>query len=391
MISLDKFECNARLYERKFKRYVEKHGSFCTVNGAVNTIVDYGKHTISLITESGSGKVNKLSRQKLREEIPYVFFKRNCTRMDLDKQNHRFTSAMLGILFKIFEDIAYIQRLVNGLVRLVLKGVRFHFSGIVRGPEDIKLIKENGGHFGLMDFYNIRKDKTGNWLRYLTDNQMYCLVDSGAWSVYSANQKRREKSKQIGSQLELFPTDENITVEDYARFINQYKAHPLIVGFFNLDVIHNPVATKENYKKLVSLTHHPIIPVWQCNDSFDSLHQLVNEEHELIAIGGTVPLMVSGRMDHLKAIFTRIFEAFPTQPFHWLGGANHLLQDYNWFSGDSSAWMNARKNGTNKLYMPDGRKVNDPDHMSVLEIMKQNICYFASLEDSYEAQLSFSL
>jgi hypothetical protein len=77
-------------------------------------------------------------------------------------------------------------------------------------------------------------------------------------------------------------------------------------------------------------------------------------------------------------------------PVHGLGIANDLLLNFPLFSTDSIVWVNARKNGTRKLYLDTGEKINAQPDISLLEISRQNIRYLAGLEDSYEKpQVSF--
>lgn len=365
----------ARTLERSFMRKVKKQPVFFTVKGKVNTVSSYSKDSISFTTSTG-GKTHNLSRKKLRQAIKYVYFNRTATRNDLE-QYSPFTSALLAMLVKCFKELAIIQKLKHGLYRLSLKGCRFFFGGCEQAPKDMEMVANEGGRFVLLNYHKLRNQKYKIFLHHLERLQLYAVIDSGAFSFF--NEKEKEQ------QLELFPSD---PLEEYAYFINEIKDHPSILGFFSLDVIGNPSATKENYKRLKRMTNATIYPVWQVADSFEELDKMVAEGHELIGIGGTVPMLLRNQIKKVKKIFDQVFNHhYNGQPFHWLGGANHLLCEYPFFSSDSTSWLNPRKNGERKVYNEKGYKVIAPMKMNMKEIMQQHIKFLSNLEKSHETQL----
>lgn len=108
-------------------------------------------------------------------------------------------------------------------------------------------------------------------------------------------------------------------LKGYADFINANKNNPRIIGFFPLDVIGDPEATKENYAKLKAMVPGAnLIPVFQVSGSLKSLEMLVDEEHEVIALGGLIPLMKKG-LNHCRAALDRIFNFYSNVNFHFLG------------------------------------------------------------------------
>lgn len=370
---------HARTYERKFFRYIKKQGYFKTVTGKVNRLFSCTGEHLVFQTEKSDSELS-ISRYKIRRAINFVFFKRMAIRKDME-QFSKYSSALFGVLFKIFEDICFIQKMANGLLRLSLKGLRFYFSGVPRSKKDMKMIAEEGGTHVLLSFYDIKHNTNMLWLRYLEEFGLHAIIDSGAFSIYSAN-KRKKDSKAKGNlmQLELFEMEETISVEEYATFINHFKDHPQIVGFLNLDVIGDPGATKENYHKLKSLTDCEIIPVWQINDTFENLEEIVKDCPSLIGLGGSVPLLKKNQKDQVREIFDEVFSRFPSERFHWCGGANDMLLDYNWASSDSSSWLSARKNGEKKVYLPNGVRVIAKDNMTTQEVMRQQIRFLSCLE-----------
>ncbi|QOY37701.1 hypothetical protein AWH56_009010 [Anaerobacillus isosaccharinicus] len=368
---------DARSIERAFKRQMEKKGWFTTANGTTNTIVSYTGQYI-VINSSKSTKPLSISRERLRKAISFTYFKRTIIRKDMEKYS-KFHSAIFGMMFAIFRDKAKLQKLKKGF-RITLKGLRYFFGGCEQAPADMELVSKQGGKFLLLSHHYLRKQRRENWLGHLERLDLYAVIDSGAFSEYT-----KGKKKKANEQLTLFKED---PIEEYARAINQLKNHPRIIGFFPLDVIGDPAATKINYDKLVQITKGAkIYPVWQISDTYEALEQLVSEEHELIGIGGTVPLLKTNRVNEVRSIFKKVFESHPTQPFHWLGGANEMLCEFAFYSSDSIAWLNPRKNDEMKIYDESGKRRFTND-LSMLEIMQHNICFLLGLEHNYEKQLT---
>ncbi|WP_050182627.1 hypothetical protein [Domibacillus robiginosus] len=190
-------------------------------------------------------------------------------------------------------------------------------------------------------FYLRRKKNLDDWLQKLQEAEIRLLVDSGAFTLYN--------------RLEKGCNEEQITIEEYAEFIN--ANHEKIHGYFNLDVINDPNQSEINYELLTKLTGKRPIPVWQCDtqkwhrSDWDSLDRIVQEDHELIAIGGTVLLGKQAGpkyQDEVKRkLFKEVFRRYPEQNFHWLGGSSNLLLEFPFFSADSSGWINGRKKQSN--------------------------------------------
>lgn len=377
----DKYQFKARTLERKFKRKMTKYPVFYTATGKVNTVTEYSAKSFSFKTERNRAGLT-ISIKGLRQAITYLYFKRTAIRKDLEPFSN-YSSALFGVLQEIFSSISKMQRSANGLLRLTLQSVRFYFSGLCRSPGDMKLISQEGGEFVILSYYHLRSQKSEVFLKYLKKYNLKAMIDSGAYSVYQALENKKKVKE---SQLSLFD-DTNIppiSIDEYAAFINRHKESPYIVGFINLDVIGDPTKTKENYKELVKRTNIEIIPVWQVTDSYDELQRLVDESPSLICIGGCVPLLKTNQKEKVESILEKVFTICKEVPLHGLGIANELIHKYPFFSSDSIAWANARKNGTRKLYTEVGQKINADDYMSLYEVLVQNIRYFAELEFLYE-------
>ncbi|KZE67981.1 hypothetical protein AWM68_17570 [Fictibacillus phosphorivorans] len=377
------YSLNARKVEREFQRKVTKRGFFQTAKGCMNYVVGYGKDSLSFKTDKSKDPL-KINRKTIRKAISFFFFSRTSIREDMEKFS-KFSSAIFAIVYACFEKNSKLQLLKNGLYRLSLLGTRFFASGLERDPAVMKLYKEINGKYVLYNYMSILESP--NCLQKLDEHDMYCLIDSGAFTLFNQKKKKRQKL-----QHDLFSEEslDDMVLEGYARFMNANKDNPRIIGFLPLDCIGNAEKTRENYTKLKALTDAKIYPVWQCTDSLGELDTIVREEHEIVFIGGLVPY-VSKRKDFIRDVLNRVTNRYPNVNFHLLGIADELLIDYGIFSADSTAFLNARKyDDGRKVYIPNGERVEAPEHMSTVGIIKQNLMFLSGLEGCINPQLSIN-
>jgi len=375
------YTLKARTVERKFKRSVCKRGYVSTAKGNTNFLVDYGKSHVALKTEKGSQSI-RISRQNIRKAISFFFFRRSAIREDFALFSN-FTSAIFGIVMDCFKGLSKLQVLKGGLFRLSLLGTRFYASGLERDRAILKLLKTLNGKYVLYNYKSILESPS--CLDMLEEYDLYALIDSGSFSEFKKN-----LNAKVINQQQLFEdeTMNEMLLEGYASFINLHKDNPRILGFFPLDSVGDPTRTKINYKKLKQLTNAKIYPVWQFTDSMDELDRLVEEEHEMIAVGGLVPY-ISNRKSIIRDVMNNVKRQHPSINFHGLGVADELLNEY-FFSADSTAFLNARKYSEGrKVYLPGGERVTAPGAMTTLEIIKQNLMYLTGLEEVTESQLYF--
>jgi len=115
----------------------------------------------------------------------------------------------------------------------------------------------------------------------------------------------------------------------------------------------------------------------------------VEEDHEVIAIGGTVHLGLRAGprlQNQVKdELFGEIFKRHPTQNFHWLGGSSKIILKYPFFSADSSGWLQGRKK--NQIYYFDEN--NDisttlKNDWSFEQCISYNVSTLSLLEEFYE-------
>ncbi|MFT9494379.1 MULTISPECIES: hypothetical protein [Bacillota] len=380
------YRLNARSVERRFQREVIKKGYYLTAKGCINRLIDYRKTKIIIATEKGEGTIS-ISRKNIRKAISYFYFKRTAVREDFSFCN--YTSAIFAIVYACFSGISKLQILKNGLYRLSMKGTRFFASGLERDPFIFKTLKELGGKYVLYNYKNVIESP--GCLEELDRHNMYCLIDSGAFTLFN---ERKKLKKAAHKQQTLFAEEslDEMVLEGYAKFINENMENPRILGFFPLDCVGNPEKTKNNYRKLVRLAPAATIyPVWQCTDSVEELNRLVSEEHEMIGIGGLVPFL-SKRKPFVREILAKVTTRHPNVNWHALGVADELLMDYGIFSADSTAFLNARKYAEGRrIYLPSGERVKVPNEMDTIEIIKQNLLFLIGLEKVSEPQLSFIL
>lgn len=343
---------NAREVERCFIRKLKKAGQFVTANGNENMYVDHSQKTIQFKTES-SKKPLTISRKKLRKAISYTFKARTIIRKDLEAYSS-FSSALLGILIKVFDKLAKIHRTPRGLIRLTLIGVRYFFAGLDRSVRDMEVAAANGCKYVLLTYAHIRNRV--KWKEHIERLGLKILLDSGAFTLWKA----RQKGKIV----------ENILVEEYADFIEKHRH--LLYGWLNLDVIGNVTASKANAEYLKGRNLAPI-EVWHIQSSLEDLEQLVNEDHAVIAIGGSVGTSEPKRF----AIFSKVFNKFPEQNFHFLGGSSKLLHVFKWFSADSTGWLAGRKYGA--IIDEKGQR-RAPESWDGIKCLAYNARNLASLE-----------
>lgn len=99
----------------------------------------------------------------------------------------------------------------------------------------------------------------------LTESGVRVLVDSGAFSA-----------DRLGAKID---------VDDYATMLKE--VHGKVDGYFTLDVMRNPDASRENHLYLKSLGLCPI-PIYQSTDmKFEDLEDFLEDE-SYVAIGGLV-------------------------------------------------------------------------------------------------------
>ncbi|MDQ0255537.1 hypothetical protein J2S74_002919 [Evansella vedderi] len=367
---MDQFDVKAIKKEREFFKKIKADSYFLTGKGKKNFIEKVTPTAIFVRTKK-SKVAFKITRKRLREAIKLMFYKRTATRKELEGYC-KYNSALMGLLRLIFISIAKFKTTVKGLLRLILRGNRHFLSGVARAPGDMELATDHNHHFFLMSYFHIRDDTNENWLYHARRLNAKILIDSGAYSVYAAQLK--------GEKVEP------ISVEDYAAFILKHQKRSVYFGCLNLDVIGDNKQTRKNAQYLRERGVKGLIEVWHPqSDDWAELWRMVHkEDHPVIAIGGTAFLNEKKKVELFDELYTR----FPNQPFHILGGASQTLYQYEWFSSDSTSWLNARKYRT--LITPHGH-VEAPEDWSTKECLVFNVEQLNKLEDNYDGNHQIDL
>lgn len=348
--------------------FVRKHGkqgyTFFTVKEArPNIIQRVSDKYIYVRTEKGSTDI-RIPRSNLRRALAFFFYRRVTTLKRLIKINS-FSSALAAIIKTIMIGICKVSITKTGAVRLTLRGLRYIFSGLSKGKDDVRIVKENGGQFVLLNYYTIRNDLSEKWkhnLLALGFDYKCVILDPGEKSMHDAMLKGKH----------VKPID----IDEYAAFVIRHS--DIIHQYLTLDKIGDPLTTKRNSDYLDRLVGRKPVPIYHIQSPMEALQEIVNEGHDLIAIGGSALRSVSPK--RREAAFRDIFERFgDTVNFHALGlGSMKLLLAFDWFSADSSSWLNGRIYRTLITLSGD---VKAPEAMTSEEALGFNVRTFVTLEE----------
>lgn len=358
---------------RLIRRWAERKRYF-TGSGNEQIIVAVDQQRIYFQTRS-TDRQHVIERGKLRKAIAFLLHRKTVLRKELERYSH-MNSSLMGLLRHLFIETAKFIRTKTGQLRLTIKGCRFFFSGLERASrKELDCLRIAGAKHILASYFYLRGSRSKPPLmQFIEENECDLLLDSGEFSAYRARLKHAEVSP--------------ITVNEYAEFI---RAHDhLIFAFFNLDVTGDPALSASNFEKLRVLTGRNPIPVWHPNleawqnSDFSELERLVNGEHAVIAIGGTVHLGLKAgphMSNRVKAaLFQEIYTRYPEQNFHWLGGSSRFMYRFPFFSADSSGYLQARK--CQQRYYFDGEDIatrREPEQSS-WELLLANVMLFSKLE-----------
>lgn len=350
--------------ERMFFRKYGKRGR------AVYTVKSKQVNIIEKVTDqyvfirSKRDTVHRLPRVKIRQALSIFFYRRVITLKELIKI-HSYSSVLAALIQDIMMDISKVIITKTGAVRLTLRGLRYIFSGLSRGKDDIRIVKENGGQFILLNYVTIRNDLSEKWktnLRDLGFDYRCIILDPGEKTLYDA----------VGRGAPLKPID----INDYADFVIRHS--DVIYQYLTLDRIGDPATTQRNTYYLAQKVGRRPIPIYHIQSPLEELQKIVDEDYEVIAIGGSALKSISPRKR--SESFDAIFRRFGNKAnFHALGlGSMKLLLKYDWFSADASSWLNGRI--FRQLITMSGYE-RAPDGMSSEEALGFNIRNLVSLEE----------
>lgn len=371
---MNHFNIKAVAKERAFLRKFGKMGyTFLTVKEQRPNVIQKVTKDYIYVTTAKSERPNRIPRSSLRKALAILYYRRVITLKALIRINS-FSSALAGLIKAMVSDICKITETKTKAVRLSLRGLRYIFSGVSKGKDDVRVVRQNGGLFLLLNYFNIRTDLSEGWktnLRELGFDYKCVILDPGEKSYYEAVKKGKSPK----------PVD----LQSYAEFVKMHS--DVIYQYLTADVIGDPGKTRLNTEYLTRVVGRRPIPIFHVQNSLDILEEWLSEDHEVIAIGGSVFVSRQKRAQ----IFGEIFKRFGDRGnFHALGlGTTGLLLKYPWFSADASTWLNGRI--FRKLITLTG-DVPAPQGMTSEEALGFNVYSLAALENRYsELQMSIDL
>ncbi|MDN4067534.1 hypothetical protein QYF50_06465 [Paenibacillus vini] len=369
------------------RRATEKESAFLRKYGkpgyTLYTIKSSRPNTIQRVTDtyiylrSENGSVDiRIRRSDLRQALTVLFYRRVITLKRLIKFN-AFSSALGAIIKAIMIDICKVVIAKTGSARITLRGLRYVFSGLSKGKGDVQIVKDNGGRFILLNYFNIRNDSSDSWKQNLRDlgyDYKCVILDPGEKTLYDA-MKRSDKFVK--------PID----IDEYAAFVIRHS--DIIYQYFTVDKIGDPLVTKQNSEYLGRIVGRKPVPIYHIQSPLDVLQEIIDEGHDVIGIGGSALRSIS--YQKRKSAFDAIFERYgDSENFHALGlGSMRLLLEYPWFSADASSWLNARIFGKLTTIAGD---IKTPRSLSADMALGYNVRTLASLEERYtELQTDFDM
>ena len=152
------------------------------------------------------------------------------------------------------------------------------------------------------------------------------LIDSGAFTAFKQNKP--------------------IELKEYTAFIHSLPFKPF--GYFMLDVIGDPGATRKNYQAMLKDGLKPI-PVFTRGENPRQLESYY-ERSKIVAIGG-----LAGTIGN-KAFVRGIMPKVKKRKVHWLGFMNQdFIAKYKPYSCDTANWHYAARFANIHLYYGRGR------------------------------------
>ncbi|OMF66841.1 hypothetical protein [Paenibacillus glucanolyticus] len=360
------FVLKAKQVEKRFRKRIQSgEHSYRTGMGCVLGVKEFtAQHIIFKVNSTQC--VHRITRGRFRQALTYALFYRNVSRKALERFDP-FTSHLMALLNAALSDLSSrIITLANRKLCLVIKGVRYFFSGLEASPKDRELISKLGAKFVLLSNFYLREyseERIYNILNHCRDLGLHIIIDSGTFSVMKAQRRNKDVDP--------------ICLKQYSTLIQKIK--PLIIGYFNLDV-ENLKQTEENLEYLSQSVKMPPYPVWHESYGWDTLERWVNSSiHLTIAIGGTVFM---SSQNQKRKFFQKIFSQYSDrQTFHWLGGSNGLLHEFPFLSTDSTGYNVGRR--FRRLLPLNSSQKMAAASMTSMECLKYNIRQMVKLEDSH--------
>jgi hypothetical protein len=156
-----------------------------------------------------------------------------------------------------------------------------------------------------------------------------------------------------------------VDIRAYGKWLTKWSS--ILTVASNLDVIGDHQASMKNQRELEAMGHN-VLPVFHVGSPFDQLEKLC-EEYPYVALGGMVPYSTANLGPWLVKCF-RIASKYNTC-FHGFGQTRReYLEDFPFYSVDSSAWGKSFMFGTLELWDEKTKRFTNIKHSDQSAIYK---------------------
>ena len=222
-------------------------------------------------------------------------------------------------------------------------------------PIHKSILLENGVQNVLASYYKLNEEESP------LHPDVHVLIDSGGYSARI--------------------NDAVISVEDYAAYLNRHK----IELAFNLDTS-DVQETLDNQKYLEKETKTYILPIYHFSDFRDN-RELLDDflDYPYIAAGGVAGVVRDRKMKrhYFNYIFSKVLDKVKV---HGLGVTDYdSLQNFPWYTTDSTTWIYAQKGGSFLTRRKDGRILGTPMYKVARDYatMPLNVAAMCTQKDRY--------
>ena len=160
------------------------------------------------------------------------------------------------------------------------------------------------------------------------------MIDSGAFTLYNAKQKR-----------------DWLTLDNYCKFLDTY-AHK-VEKYVMLDVIRDEVQSKKNYEQMVNRDFNPMYVFTEKDNEWEYLNQAIDNQKHVCVAGG-----VSNKSQWMFKRYQDVYKKTKSRAkIHGLGFVKYPeMYQLPLHSVDSSSWIQAAQVYGNIPYFDNGMK-----------------------------------
>jgi len=167
------------------------------------------------------------------------------------------------------------------------------------------------------------------------------LVDSGGYQLQVGVASRLYAEEDLTRKRKY----KNPNIDAYALWLLEVlPEHPEIVGYMNLDILGDGLATIENQFAMERYGLRPI-PTWHLGEGEEYLDYYY-QHYEYISVGGLVAGFASKKQ--LRGLTTLLNQKYPERKYHYFGigiTGTSVFQEARPYSVDFSTWSNPARFG----------------------------------------------